>query len=102
MGRIGLAFLAGHCLLHSLSVLPSWPMQGSVLAFTLAGLLSWSVYRRMAWAAALLLGLASAWLHAEVRLANDLDSELEGRDLLLRGYVASLPGPPRADPRFDF
>jgi competence protein ComEC len=45
--------------------------------------------------------MAWTWLHAAVGLAHDLPRELEGEDLLVRGYVASLPMPALLDPQFE-
>ena len=98
MWQIGLAFLIGHCVVHSLPALPA-ALPG---AFVLAVLLTLAVFFRSARASACLLGLAWAWCNAGIRLSNDLAVELEGTDLLVSGYVASLPTPPHVDPQFDF
>ena len=98
MWRAGLAFLVGHCVLHASSVLPA-PMP---YGFGLAALLALAVYFRSPWASAFLLGLGWAWLNAGRALSNDLAVELEGQDLLVRGYIASLPVPAHDDPKFDF
>ena len=88
MGRIALAVLAGHCWLHSLAELPASRPWAGVLAaaIVLASMLRWRSV------AALLLGFAWAWGHAAARIADDLPTALEGRDLQVRGHVASIPG----------
>jgi len=108
--RIGLAFLAGNCVVQLLPTLPD----GVPVACILAGLLPLAVRCELAihcdpavprgggWASALLLGVAWTWLHAAMGLARDLPRELEGEDLLVRGYVASLPMPALLDPQFEF
>lgn len=99
MGAIALAFLAGHCLIHSLPELPSLRWLGaSVIALTLAVLLGNHLGR---WLAAALLGVLWAWGHAAIRLADDLPTALEGQELSVRGSVASLPGG-NVDPQFIF
>lgn len=97
MGRIGLAFLAGHCVVHGLASLPSlFPY-----AFVLAAMLALALYFRVAWVSAFLVGIAWAWLNAGLRLAEDLPAALEGQDVLVHGYVASLPDAADTDPQFE-
>jgi len=108
--QIGLAFLAGNCVVQLLPALPTV----LPVACILAGLLPLAVrcelaihcdpaiHRGHGWASALLLGMAWTWLHAAVGLAHDLPPELEGKDLLVRGHVASLPAPASQDPKFEF
>jgi competence protein ComEC len=87
MWRIGVAFLIGHCLIHSLSDLPAllpWAPLGLVTLLVAARLQSRA-------ACALLLGLAWAWGHAAARLAGELPDTLEGLDLQVQGHVVSLP-----------
>lgn len=108
MGAIALGFLAGHCLIHSLPRLPA-PAWLVVVVLALSVLL---VGRHRATrkagdfsiATALLaavLGIVGSWGHAAVRLADDLPLALEGRDLTVRGFIASLPDS-KADPQFVF
>jgi competence protein ComEC len=97
MGRIGFAFLLGHCCVHALARLPSleWaPVLGGALA--LAAACRWKLI------AALLLGIGSAWGHAAARLAGDLPTALEGRELLIRGHVVSIPQEIAGDSQFLF
>lgn len=108
MGAIALGFLAGHCLIHSLPGLPAlvW-----LVAVVLAVSMLLVGRHRAARTAgnsriatifiAVLLGVAWAWGHAAWRLTNDLAPTLEGRDLTVRGFIASLPDP-QADPQFVF
>lgn len=108
MGTVALAFLAGHCVLHSLSRLPG-------VAWLLLTLLALSILLvggplaarwrggtaiRTAMIAALL-GVWWAWGHAALRLADDLPAALEGKDLAVRGFIASLPDS-SVDPQFVF
>lgn len=108
MLAIALAFLAGHCVIHSLPKLPdpAW-LAVIVLALSIvlvAGRLAartpgdFSI-RKVSTAAAL--GVLWAWGHAAVRLADDLPPALEGQDLAVRGFVASLPDS-SVDPQFVF
>lgn len=97
MWRIAIAFLLGHCCIYSLAALPA-PAWGIALlaAFGIAALV------REPLLAAFLIGLAWAWFNGAARLADDLPTALEGQDLLVRGYVASLPDSALTDPQFLF
>lgn len=108
MGAIALAWLAGHCLIHSLTSLPAllWaPLLASMAAALLVGrrlaALRWGDFNIATTLAAALLGVLWAWGHAAVRLADDLPPALEGQDLTLRGFIASLPDS-AIDPQFVF
>ncbi len=106
MLAIALAFLTGHCVIHSLPGLPDlvWLpvivlalcviLVGGRLAARQPGHLS---IRKVSTAAAL--GLLWAWGHASLRLADDLQPALEGQDLVVRGLIASLPDS-STDPQF--
>jgi competence protein ComEC len=108
MGAIALGFLAGHCLIHSLPRLPA-------PAWLVAALIALSILlvgRRRALGnahgfsiatmlIAILLGGFWAWGHAAWRLADDLPPALEGRDVSVRGWIASLPDS-KVDPQFVF
>lgn len=107
MGRVALAFLLGNCCIHCLARLPAW--QWSVvlvllLMFLLGASLLLAVVGRFKPLAGLLAGLLGglAWalLSAAVRTAGDLPPALEGEDLLVRGYVASLPQDTAGDSQF--
>lgn len=95
MWRIGLAFLLGHCYVHSVASLPAQPLWGIALlaAAGAAVLAGWRL------PTAFLIGIAWAGLSAAVRLADDLPPALEGQDLTVQGYVASLPES-TTDPQF--
>jgi competence protein ComEC len=105
-----LAFAAGVWLVQQLAQLPS----GSALAL-LAGACAalaaaaWRGARRApfaAWAlvtlACLGAGFAFAAGAAQLRLADRLDREWEGRDVTLTGVVSSLPQPFERGVRFEF
>lgn len=98
MWRIGIAFLIGHCCVHSLSVLPRlWPWAGLLaVGMVLAGVL------RSVVLAALVCGFSLAWFHAHARLADDLAPELEGRDIVVVGHIASILDATNLDPQFEF
>ena len=98
MGRIGLAFLLGHCLVHSLERLPAMPPAAAALLAALA--LATSRWSRLV--AVLLLGIAWAWCNSAARLALDLPTALEGKDLLVGGQIASLPQVSAGDAQFLF
>lgn len=95
MGRIGLGFLAGHCGVHMLPMLPSVPF-----AFLLFIVFALAMRLRAFLVVATVVGFAFAWGHAQVRLADDLAPELEGQDSLVQGFVASLPESNAGDVRF--
>jgi competence protein ComEC len=98
MGRIGLAFLLGHCFVHSLERLPSTTPAAAALLAALA--LATSRWSKLA--AALLLGIAWAWFNSATRLAVDLPTALEGEDLLIGGHIASLPQVSAGEVQFLF
>jgi competence protein ComEC len=86
VGRIALAFLLGNCCVHLAPTLPK-----SAFALALLFALALACVARAKLIVAFLLGLGWAWGHAVSRLADDLPSTLEGADLVVTGYVASLP-----------
>jgi len=108
MGAIALGFLAGHCLIHSLPELPSlaW-LAVIVLAVSVLMIGRRRVALRQGNFAiastllACLLGILWSWGHAAWRLAEDLSPALEGKDLRVRGFIASLPDA-KVDPQFVF
>ncbi len=96
MGRVAFAFLLGACCIHALPWLPEW--HGALgLAVSAAAL---ALVGRFKPFAGLLAGLAWTWISASARTAGDLPPALEGQDLLVRGYVASLPRAPADDAQF--
>jgi competence protein ComEC len=98
MWRIGIAFLIGQCCLHAVSSLPYlWP--GALL---LALGIGAAIFLRTYFLLAILLGFGWAWSHAQLRLDCDLPAELEGRDLIVTGRVASMLDVRNVDPQFEF
>ncbi|HVF16791.1 MAG TPA: ComEC/Rec2 family competence protein, partial [Steroidobacteraceae bacterium] len=98
MWRIGIAFLIGQCCVHALVELPpAWPY---VLLLTVC-ILGASLFRAYFFVA-ILLGFGWAWSHAQLRLEHDLPTELEGRDLIVIGRIASLLDSRDVDPQFEF
>ncbi len=95
-----IAFLFGVLLLQLQPELPASPwLLGVVLFPPLLALLN----RRLALlSAALLAGFGWALLHAHFDLADQLPAQLEGKELLLRGEVASLPERSMRRSRFLF
>lgn len=86
MGRFAIAFLIGHCCIHVLPDLPDVSYALVLLVgITLAALLRSPIL------IALALGIAWAWANAAARLSEDLPTDLEGVDLIVQGYVQSLP-----------
>jgi competence protein ComEC len=99
MSAIALAFLAGHCFVHLWPRLPA--LHWAVLIVSVVVLALTSRQRPLYWLCAALCGVVWAWSHATIRMAGDLPGELEGHDLLLRGFIASLPDA-GTDPQFVF
>ena len=98
MWRIGIALVAGQCVVHSLPSLPAlWPYG---LLLVLACVLA-SVFRAFV-LVALVFGAGWAWAHAQLRLSDDLPSALEGRDLVVAGRIASIVDTMALDPQFEF
>jgi competence protein ComEC len=85
--RIGIAFLAGHCVIHLLPVLP----QPHPWAWALGVAAAIALCMRSALLSMLCLGIAWTWIHAAARLADDLPAYLEGEDLVVVGVIASIP-----------
>ncbi len=96
MGRVAVAFLVGHCVIHCLPRLPAW--QWSVGLLAAAVVLGY--VGRFKLVAIFVAGLGWALLNCAWRSAGDLSPALEGSDLLVRGYVASLPNDAGADSQF--
>ncbi|MDY6949718.1 MAG: ComEC/Rec2 family competence protein, partial [Pseudomonadota bacterium] len=106
MLAIALAFLAGHCVIHSLPRLPDAAWLTVIILAVSSVLVGERLaarkavdfgIRKVALAAAL--GLLWAWGNAALRLADDLPPALEGQDLVVTGFVASLPDS-GVDPQF--
>lgn len=97
MGRIALAFLAGVCCVHAAARLPD---ASFVVVLLIGLLLARTIRSRLL--AVFVLGLAWAWVNAGARLADDLPLALEGKDVLIEGFVASLPDADDRQVRFVF
>ena len=105
-----LGFVLGVLLLQRQGMLPEWPALGGLAVGILAcAALAWGVRRR--WPAlsraacflgALLAGIAWAATLGQIRLADQLPSQNEGRDIRVSGVVASLPQAYENGVRFDF
>lgn len=98
MWRSGIAFLIGQCCVHLLPGLPAyWPWAAVLVlvAGTALFLRTYAVF-------AILLGFGWAWSFAYLRLADDLPAELEGRDLIVIGRIASMLDVRELDPQFEF
>ncbi|HKE94679.1 MAG TPA: DNA internalization-related competence protein ComEC/Rec2 [Povalibacter sp.] len=98
MLRTGIAFLLGDGLIQLLPHLPSVQPWGWLLGAAVLLLL----VLRSATGVAFVLGLLLAWSSAAARLADDLPTALEGVDLCVRGYVASLSDTTATEPQFEF
>lgn len=102
-----LAFATGIWALQQVAVLPAPTFLGVAGA---AGLLLWfpgrlsrgSGVRWLGAGGALLLGFAWAGGHAQLRLADALPADWEGRDIEVTGVVAELPRPFERGVRFVF
>ncbi|MDR1423736.1 MAG: DNA internalization-related competence protein ComEC/Rec2 [Azoarcus sp.] len=111
--------LSGVWLLQMAAALPGWSAWGWLVATVAAvagGALAFCAARSqrarstrqagallvLGFVAALLAGYAYAAWRADLRLSDALDGELEGRDLLLTGVVASLPDDNGDSVRFVF
>ena len=101
MGRVAIAFLLGVCCIHCLPRLPSghWPT-GHWAAGLLAAAVVLGCVGRFKLAALFIAGLGWALANCAGRSAGDLPPALEGHDLLVHGYVASVPGTAGGDSQF--
>lgn len=98
LGLAVCAFLAGVLTLQQFTQLPApqWAWLGLPLLLLA---LRYPAWRPLAWFAA---GLLSAWWTAAAILAQELPAELEGRDLVVEGVIASLPNNNDERTRFEF
>lgn len=103
-----LGFASGVLVLQQQAALPS-DAQWSALVVAGAVLAAVALRFRAGWGHALLiamlaavLGLGWSALLAELRLADALAAELEGRDVVVTGVIASLPQPFDRGVRFEF
>lgn len=96
--RLGtIAFFAGVCLLLQFSQLPS-PWWGAVL---LPALLLVSRYRKLRLPLMFLFGLLWASMHASIMLQRTLAADLEGKDIVVDGRIASIPERRQHSLRFE-
>ncbi len=99
-----LAFAAGILFLQTRPELITWEMPASV-GFLLCGLRlrrSHRAWPALTMLACLLLGIAWAGWRAEIRLADRLGADWEGRDVEVLGIVAGLPQNFGNGSRFEF
>lgn len=97
MWRTGVAFLMGQCCVHLLPALPPlWPW-----AVVLLVAVGTALFLRTYAVFAILLGFGWAWSFAHMRLTDDLPAELEGRDLIVIGRIASMLDVRELDPQFE-
>lgn len=103
MLQIALAFLLGDCVVQLAPALDSVWIGAAALS---APLLLWArpfaVILGRGAILAFLLGIVWVILHAQWRLAHELPSALEGRDLLVQGHVTSIPEVESYGTRFLF
>jgi len=99
-----LAFAAGVLLLQTRPELPAWGGWAMLGGCLLWPALVWSgwPYRLLALCGALACGFGWADWRAESRLAEQLASAWEGRDIELVGVIAALPQDFSAGSRFEF
>lgn len=93
-----LAVLCGSVCLHALPRLPSAWLAVPLLCLALLCIR----HKRTRLLAGCLAAVLWSWWQAELRLAQDLPHALEGRDLLLRGTLVSLPEVDGRATRFVF
>ncbi|HTQ75315.1 MAG TPA: DNA internalization-related competence protein ComEC/Rec2 [Burkholderiales bacterium] len=107
MRLAALGFALGVCVLQQLPELPAWGALASLCAFAGAGAAFGTRLPAIAaaparFAAFAAIGLAWSAALAHCRLADRLDPDLEGRDVMVSGVIASLPQPVERGVRFDF
>lgn len=95
MGWIALAFLFGVGGIHLLDELPHAGWSAALFAASAI-----AICMRQWACCAFLAGLAWAWGAAAMQIADDLPASLEGVDVDVAGYIASLPDAIQDDPQF--
>jgi competence protein ComEC len=100
MWSIGLAFLAGDCLVQLLPELPciSW-LAAIVPVLLIAKVVPPQVRRRIG---AFTCAVLWTWFQAAQIQAHTLDPQLERRDVWVEGFIASLPDSTATDTQFVF
>jgi competence protein ComEC len=99
-----IAFAAGAAVVQWQPELPPWPaiVAAAILGLAAVALARWPTLATVAApVAAALFGSAWAAGFAQVRMADRIDTALEGRDIVVTGVVASLPQPFERGVRFD-
>lgn len=99
MGSAGIAMLSGVLALLALPVLPA-PL--TLICVLLPATVLVSLHVRLRIFLWLILGFAWTWYCAQAQLALRLAPELEGRELTVSGWVASLPKAERHYTGFEF
>ncbi|HXZ54413.1 MAG TPA: DNA internalization-related competence protein ComEC/Rec2 [Burkholderiales bacterium] len=107
MRLAALGFALGVYALQQLPELPAWGVLASLCALAGAGAASGPRLPAIAaaparFAAFAAIGLVWSAALAHCRLADRLDPDLEGRDVMVSGVIASLPQPVERGVRFDF
>lgn len=92
-----LSFLAGLVLVQQFPVLPD--REGLIVGAIVAGIIAWLRYWRSLF---FITGMFWAILFALHGLSNQLDPQLEGRDIQVKGIIAGLPEQDATRVRFDF
>lgn len=88
MWKSAAAMLAG---VLAILLLPALPQPQVVAALSAPLLIAAIAWRRLRWLLFLPLGAGWCWIAAHSHLAARLDPSLEGREIALSGWVASLP-----------
>ncbi|HEX4299405.1 MAG TPA: DNA internalization-related competence protein ComEC/Rec2 [Gammaproteobacteria bacterium] len=88
MWKSAAAMLAG---VLAILMLPELPEAGPLLALSLPIVFVACYWRRLRWLLFLPLGLGWAWLAADQHLSTRLDPSYEGREVMMEGWVSSLP-----------
>ena len=99
-----LAFAAGVIVLQIQPELPAWQYPALAGGLLLLPRWRWSAWpaRGLAIAGCVLLGIAWGAWRADIRLADELPSGWEGRDIELIGVIATLPQDFSQGTRFEF
>lgn len=98
MIKVSAAFLLGVILLQQQAALP--PV-GLILLLPVFLLLAWRA-KPLRWMVGFVAGFAWAWLQACLLLQQALPEDLQGRDLVVEGRVASIPERRQRRLRFEF
>src|SRR5690606_24706760 len=97
MGRTARGFLIGSTLVHLSPALPGVGVAGWLTGFGVLAAACIVMHWRCWWPFALIVGAVWSWGHASALLAQQLPAALEGEDMQVQGYIASLPQSRGAD-----